>query len=275
MWVLIVPLMLTFSWKPHRLSSPAVSVLPAGAGVCFRMVVLLGARCRRRRRLYLHLLLDPDMSRRLHSQLGHRGLTGGFHAACRRARAAARRRGHPREPRGGAPALWLADGAGAGVPRGSNSRSSRTAPTRRRLSKLSAAAAAQVRPGAAAGHQPAATPRASCRVHAGWAEVAANGGSVRGAATRPPRAEVVSVRRRGVRRSNRGVTEPPPSDPEDLLHVELLPRGRTRATIRHSRAQHEEMAGSIPEPLSRGSGTRVSELANRTTGGSEPNKAEL
>lgn len=32
------------------------------------------------------------------------------------------------------------------------------------------------------------------------------------------------------------MTEPPPSDPKDLLHIELLPRGRARSTTRHSRA---------------------------------------
>lgn len=42
------------------------------------------------------------------------------------------------------------------------------------------------------------------------------------------------------------MTEPPPSDPQDLLHIELLPRGRARAATRHSRARHEEMAGEIP-----------------------------
>lgn len=39
------------------------------------------------------------------------------------------------------------------------------------------------------------------------------------------------------------MAEPPPSDPEDLLHIELLPRGRARAATRHSRARLEEMAG--------------------------------
>lgn len=229
------------------------------------MVVLLGARRR------LHLIRSPVASRALRRW----GLTGGLHVVYNRVTAATRRRGHPREPRG-APALGLADGARAGVARGSNRRSSKTAPTRPGLSKLSAAAA-QVRPRAAAGHQPATTPRASSRgVHAGGAEVAASGGSVGGAASSPSRAEVVPEWRRGVRRRYRGVTEPPPSDPEDLLHVELLPRGRARATIRHSRARrHEEMAGRIPEPLYSQSCTRVSVLAIRTSGARESSKAEL
>lgn len=138
-------------------------LLPAGAGVCFRVDILLGARRSRCRR---HLLLNPDMSGGLGYQLGHRSLAGGLHAR-HRPRATERRRGDPRQRRGGAPALWLAEGAGTGAPRCSNRRSPRTAPTPRRISKLSVAAAAvtQVRPSAAAGHQTAVTTRAG--VYAG------------------------------------------------------------------------------------------------------------
>ena len=196
--------------------------------------------CRRRRRL----LFSPHMSGGLGYQRSHGSFARWLHAR-QRPGATTRRRGDPRQPRGGAPALWLAEGAGTGAPRRSSCRPPRTAPTPRRINKLSVAAVTQVRPGAAADHQPAVTPRTG--VYAAWIRVAtaANWRSIPGAAARSPPGEVVS-QRRGVRRRDRGVTEPPPSDPEDLLHVELLPRGRARAATRHSRARHEEMAGESP-----------------------------
>lgn len=184
------------------------------------------------------------MSGWLWYRLGYRSLAGGLHDRYGPG-ATKRRRGNPRQRRGGAPALWLAEGSGTGVPRRSNCCSPRTAPTPRRICKLSVAAASvtQVRPSAATGHQTTVTRRAG--VYAGWTATAASWRSVPGAAARSPPGEVVSQRRR-VRRRDSGVTKPPPSDPEDLLHIELLPRGRARAATRHSRARHEEMAGDSP-----------------------------
>lgn len=216
--------------------------LPARAGVCFRVVVF-GAwrgswcRCRRHRR---RLLVKPDLCSTLGCRLS---LSGGLHA-CSRPGTTKRRRRNPGQRRGGASALRLAEGPRAGVPRRSSRCSSRTVPVPRSIGKLSVAAApvTQIRPSAAADHQPAVAARAGS--HTVWicAATAANRGSVPAAAARSPPSEVVSQRRR-VRRRDSGVTKPPPSDPEDLLHIELLPRGRTGAATRHSRARHDEMAG--------------------------------
>lgn len=218
------------------------SLLPARAGVCFRVVVFSawrGSWCRRRCRL----LLKPDLCATLGCRLRHRSLTGGLHT-CSRPGATKRRRGNPGQRRAGASALRLAEGPRAGVPRCSSRCSSRTVPIPRSISKLSGAAApgTQIRPSAAAGHQTAVAARAGA--HAVWicAATAADWGSVPAAAARSPPREVVSQRRR-VRRRDSGVTKPPPSDPEDLLHIELLPRRRPRAATRHSRARHDEMAG--------------------------------
>lgn len=150
-----------FHLKSQKTANSIPLLLPARAGVCFRVVVVLLVacccrhRCCSRRRL---LLLNPGG---LGHQLGYRGLPGGVHAR-HGARATLRRRGDPGQRCGGASALWLAERAGTGAPRRSSCRSSRTAPTPSRISKLSAAAAAvtQVRPSAAAGHQTAVTPRA-------------------------------------------------------------------------------------------------------------------
>lgn len=129
--------------------------LPARAGVCFRVVLVLGARRRRCRRLHV----KPAKSGGLRSRLGHRSLAGWLHAR-HWPGATKRRRGNPRQRRGGAPALRLAEGAGTEVPRCSSCCSARTAPIPSRISKLSVAAVTEVRPSAAAGHQTPVTPRA-------------------------------------------------------------------------------------------------------------------
>lgn len=155
----------SFSYKvPKQTLNPSnLPLLPARAGVCFRVVVVLGARrCRCRRcRCRCRLLVKSNMSGGLGYQLGHWNLARGLHAR-HRPGATKRRRGNPRQRRGGAPALWLAEGAGTRVPRCSNCCSPRTAPTPRRFSKLSVTAGSvtQVRPSAATGHQTAVTPRA-------------------------------------------------------------------------------------------------------------------
>lgn len=214
------------------------SFLPAGAGVRFRVDLLGARRCR-----HCCLLIKPDLCTTLGNRLRRRNLTGGLHTSSR-PRATKRRRGNPGQRRGGASALRLAEGPGTGVPRRSDRCSFRTDTISRSISKLSAAAVpvTQIRPGAAADHQTAVAARAGA--HAVWicSATAANWRSVPGAAARSPPSEVVYKRRR-VRRRHSGVTKPPPSDPEDLFHIELLPRGRARAATRHSSSRHDEMAG--------------------------------
>lgn len=146
-----------FFFEVHDITNS--SFLPARAGVRFRVDLLGARRCR-----HCCLLVKPDLCTTLGNRLRRRNLAGGLHA-CSRPRATKRRRGNPGQRRGGASALRLAEGPGAGVPRRSDRCSSRTDTISRSISKLSAAAVpvTQIRPGAAADHQTAVAARAGAR----------------------------------------------------------------------------------------------------------------